>query len=630
MSGVRGPLPDERMGEAAPAAAAAASAPARDRKRKRGAADGRVQGAASAAMGAAAGLETEGPKAKKRKKVVQESSGAKPAEPGKVGKAEKAEKAEGAEARPMVQAARAEARTGGATAGDIRAAGVAAPAAAAAAAAPSPEQTEKKMRAAVGRVPLPSPLWGKVGAFLTKKEAVALSKERSLAGLVPKRGQRKGQAAAGAAGAVGAASTASITDAEKAALRADVRGFTAKYWPEAVRGDFATQLVQALITRGAPIPYTFPAQFGESARRQVHQLSLERDITPDILRELHRCFPNLQSLIIKITCITDLHLQEVAQWAGLQNLNFGLCDAVTDKGLECLKGLSHLHSVELRDCHKMTSVGFGHLTSLSNLRHLHVPYSDNVDDAWLDQLAACPHLLSLHLGKGHTVTDAGVAKIAGLTELRSVSLGNFGHVTDQGYAPLAGLARLERLTVVSDTFNVTNLKSFLPALAHLRHLTLNPGNSINDELLEYLATQRQLRDQLESLNFNDCTEITAKGLAHLASFTRLRDLDLKGARRDNMLETLHLLRSVKNLNFYEAHELTGKGLASLGRCVQLEKLKLEYCWGITDKDLLNLAPLVHLQELSVKDCYNVTDAGCEALKRAIIAAGGSANLKIIR
>lgn len=544
----------------------------------------------------------------------------------------------------------------GATAGDTRAAKFAMAAAAAPTPMPAPEEVEKKIRAAVTRVSLPSPIWGKIGSFLTIEEAIALLKERSLADLVSQRGQRKAEqqkrqeaTATAAAAAARAGSFAffklswehlrerfpssSITDVERKATR----GFAAAYWPEAAQkkeDDFAIRFVQALITKGTPFPYEFPAGFGESARDQVQQLSLKGDtITPDILKELHRCFPNLQSLTVKDTDISNPHLQQVAQWKGLQSLTLGHCANITHKGLEYLKGLSHLHTVKMAHLGNVTRVGFSHLTSLSSLRHLLLPsYHNNVTDECLDQLVSCPHLISLDIGSGSTVTDAGFAKIAGLTELRSLSFGEFMHVTDQGYAPLAQLTQLERLRVQSGAFNIDILKNFLPSLIRLLHLDFsNSYSGFRDNELNYLATQRHLRDQLESLDISYCTSITSEGLAHLTSFTRLQDLRLGYLpNADKALQNLYLLKSVKNLNLKNAQGLTGLGLLSLGRCVQLEKLNLSNYYHITNSDLLNLAPLVYLQVLTIRGCTHITDAGCKALKRAIIERGGSANLKIIR
>lgn len=317
----------------------------------------------------------------------------------------------------------------------------AAAAGAGSAAAPAPllRFTEKKIQAVIARIP--APLWGKVGAFLAKREAATLLEVRTLAA---KRERQKNQSAAKMA-AVALTSPLSSRAAERAAIVE----FAADYWSEALVGkedDFAVRFVHPLIRSGAPFPYTFPVRFGEIERNRVHRLALDGDVTPDILTELRRCFPNLQSLILKSTDGTNSLLRQiVTQWPRLKELALGYCFVVTDVGVQCLQELPYLQSVELVCLRSITNVGFGHLVSLNALQHLLLPHCHNSDDTWFNQLVECPHLLSFAIGDSDALTDAGFAKLSGLTELRSLSFGKLRQVTRRGYASLVTLPKLERL-----------------------------------------------------------------------------------------------------------------------------------------------------------------------------------------
>ena len=88
---------------------------------------------------------------------------------------------------------------------------------------------------------------------------------------------------------------------------------------------------------------------------------------------------------------------------------------ITDAGLENLRGLTQLQSLDLAGT-KVTDAGLAHLKGLTKLQ-------------------------SLDLFRATNVTDAGLAHLKGLTELQSLNL-VWTQVTNTGLEHLKGLAQL--------------------------------------------------------------------------------------------------------------------------------------------------------------------------------------------
>ena len=85
---------------------------------------------------------------------------------------------------------------------------------------------------------------------------------------------------------------------------------------------------------------------------------------------------------------------------------------VTDAGLEHLKGLTDLESLDLR-LTKVTDAGLEHLKGLTSLTSLNLDLVTQITDAGLEHLKGLTNLTSLNLGRTK-VTDAGLEHLKGL------------------------------------------------------------------------------------------------------------------------------------------------------------------------------------------------------------------------
>lgn len=370
------------------------------------------------------------------------------------------------------------------------------------------EETDKKIGAVIAKVPLPNVLWGKIGSFLPTKEATDLSQERSISDLMQQRGRQKA-AIATAAAAAEASPSPRVTDAEKKGIAK----FAGEYWAEAAQGDFASQFVQELIEKKASIPYTFPPQF-EGARRNVQQLSLEhcKNITPDILRELHRCFPNLTSLNLKGCNINDEAVQIIAsQWKQLRNLNLRSCFAITNAACASLASLTQLRTLNLFGCSSIDDAGLGFLAPLTQLQDLNLSNCGRITDAGLAFLASLTQLRILNLSACWNITDTGVASLASLTQLHTLDLMSCGEITGTGFAALAR-TQLQNLNLCGCSGISDDGLASLARLAQLQNLNLSVRNSIiTDKGLLALVPLKELR----ILDLRTCPKITDAGVQAL-------------------------------------------------------------------------------------------------------------------
>ncbi len=102
---------------------------------------------------------------------------------------------------------------------------------------------------------------------------------------------------------------------------------------------------------------------------------------------------------------------------------------VTDEGLEHLKGLTQLQTLELWGCLNVTDVGLEHIKGLVKLKKLNLS-GTQVTNAGLEHLKGLTQLQTLSLS--HTkVTDAGLEHLKGLTQLQSLIFSGT-QVTDAG------------------------------------------------------------------------------------------------------------------------------------------------------------------------------------------------------
>jgi hypothetical protein len=116
---------------------------------------------------------------------------------------------------------------------------------------------------------------------------------------------------------------------------------------------------------------------------------------------------------------------------------------VTDKGLEVLRKIPKLKSLNLRRSTAMTDAAMSILKDVPNLQYLSLLYNNITDDG-LVELKGLTKLKLLDLRGCVLVTDVGLAHLAKLSNLERLKLRN-PNVSDRGVEAIKGLSKLKGL-----------------------------------------------------------------------------------------------------------------------------------------------------------------------------------------
>jgi Leucine-rich repeat (LRR) protein len=124
-------------------------------------------------------------------------------------------------------------------------------------------------------------------------------------------------------------------------------------------------------------------------------------VTDSDLRDLAE-LPNLRSLNLSLTRITDHGMMELRNAPGIVDLDLQYAEQVTDEGVSAIRGWKRLRRLNLRGT-KITDMTLGHLAGMSTLDIGFVQFTDS----GLENLVLLPSLKELTIG-GNKLTDAGL------------------------------------------------------------------------------------------------------------------------------------------------------------------------------------------------------------------------------
>ncbi len=130
--------------------------------------------------------------------------------------------------------------------------------------------------------------------------------------------------------------------------------------------------------------------------------------------------PEDHEVMIKARQIDDDELCQLARdltgCPRLVSLDLAENRKITDDGLECLKALPELVSLNLSSC-DLTNTGLPHLLDLPRLKYLNLSYCHRLTDSGLKTFKGLPNLMYLDLQGVLKITTAGLSKIrkSGLT-----------------------------------------------------------------------------------------------------------------------------------------------------------------------------------------------------------------------
>jgi Leucine-rich repeat (LRR) protein len=285
----------------------------------------------------------------------------------------------------------------------------------------------------------------------------------------------------------------------------------------------------------------------------------------------------------------------------------------------------------------VTDVGIQHLQQIAGLEELTLDATEAITDAAASYLRANKRLRKLVL-RGTDITDVGMPYIAALTGLKSLDLSHT-MIGDVGLESLPALSALEELTLGGTRITGVNL-NFLKLLPHLKKLSFNGIQRrnagacwtplITDRDLDTISILSGLDDlnlgvgvslgrSGEPVGAGNCRvtggiQITDLGVAKLAKLTKLRRLDISGAKITPAgLKALKNLPQLERLSLWNCTALNDSAAPGLAALAKLSNLDLSYT-GVGDATLKNLAALPNLKLLYLTDT-KVTSAGVDSFRK---------------
>ncbi|MCU1330496.1 MAG: inlA 3, partial [Bryobacterales bacterium] len=124
--------------------------------------------------------------------------------------------------------------------------------------------------------------------------------------------------------------------------------------------------------------------------------------------------PDLQTLDLSLTHITDQGMLEIKSLPGITDLSLYFAEYVTDEGLSAIKDWKKLRRLNLRGT-KIGDTALEHISGIKALESLNVS-STLMTDVGLERLTQLPNLRELTMG-GNELGDAGLQALRQMPKL---------------------------------------------------------------------------------------------------------------------------------------------------------------------------------------------------------------------
>jgi Leucine-rich repeat (LRR) protein len=308
----------------------------------------------------------------------------------------------------------------------------------------------------------------------------------------------------------------------------------------------------------------------------------------------------------------------------------------SENDIEPIAGIKTLKRLDLSFTY-VTDAGIQRLAQLPALEELTLDATEALTDAAASYLRANKSLRKLVL-RGTDITDVGMPYLAALTGLTSLDLSHT-MVGDVGLESLPALSQLEELNLGGTRITGINL-NFLKLLPHLKKLSFNgiqrrnAGACWTPLITDLDLNTISLLSGLEDLNLGvgvslgrtgvavgagNCRvtggiQLTDLGLAKLAKLTKLRRLDISGAKVTAAgLKPLAGLPQIERLSLWNCRALDDTAAPTLASLANLRSLDLSYT-AVSDATLHSLQALPQLKTLYLTDT-KVTPSGVAAFRQ---------------
>jgi len=239
------------------------------------------------------------------------------------------------------------------------------------------------------------------------------------------------------------------------------------------------------------------------------------------LRQLSE-YPELTTLDLSLTHITDEGMAELKNFHNITDLNLYYAEYVTDQGVAAIKDWKKLKHLNLRGT-KSSDTSLEHIANITSLESLDVG-STQITDVGLERLTTLTNLRELRMG-GNELGDAGLQALRQFPTLTSLDLtGRQGTdknvwtivMSSAGLDAVLSLHNLRELRIGCYAMNVgIEETKFAEVIA-------------TSVLPEWLERMRNQLPALETVGFQGCRKIDDASIKTLIAMPNLKVADLRG------------------------------------------------------------------------------------------------------
>jgi internalin A len=319
----------------------------------------------------------------------------------------------------------------------------------------------------------------------------------------------------------------------------------------------------------------------------IVEVSLARTWASDNDVEKVADLKTLKRLDLSFTYVTDAGVQRLAQAPALEELTLNTAEALTDAAASYLRANKSLRKLVLRGV-DITDVGMPYLAALTGLKSLDLSHT-MIGDVGLESLPALSELEELNLG-GTRITGTNLNFLKLLPKLRKLSFN--------------GIQRRNAGACWTPLITDLDLNT-ISLLSRLEDLNLGVGVSLGKTGVPVGAGNCRVTGGIQ---------LTDLGVAKLAKLTRLRQLDISGAKITPAgLSALTKLPDLERLSLWNCKALDDSIAPVLAVLRKLHNLDLSYT-SVSDETLKTLAALSDLKVVYLTDT-KVTGAGVDAFRK---------------
>ena len=276
--------------------------------------------------------------------------------------------------------------------------------------------------------------------------------------------------------------------------------------------------------------------------------------------------------------ITGAGLAQLSNLTQLKSLNLFHCKNLKGDDLQYLKMMTKLEKLIITYMPGLNDAAMGHLASLTQLRELDFRDSTReITDLGLEYLKNLNELTSLELVGMNGVTDVGLQSLRHHPKLRTLVLQKLTNVTDAGVAVIGELLELRELELVELPISDVSLEQVkkLKNLEKGLFWSLHPASTDGLTVLGQLPKLSSMRSNMKLSNATlealasiksfkiPIFDVDDEGVRILSALPEIQEINLADSATDASLELLANMKSLKYVSVGFHPRVTPKGVAKL-------------------------------------------------------------------